>query len=251
MASHALKQFLGILFAYRISGVCFFIDIRAAFYSVLRPLLYETGGDEESFGRLVLLLGLPASCIEPLVSTLREASAMQQAGASDHLQAVVHSLYNGLWWQVRGSEKVAQPQRGFCPGTGIADLAFSLVFRLFITSIQDRLRDLGLGIKLHCPDPVFSTLSMSHNAEYLDITWVDDTVIMTAVGAPSQIMPVARTIASVCFTELRKLGFTRNTKRGKSQLMPIVIGKGTADAVTDIYVGGNATFPVVDSFNNH
>ena len=107
MASHALRQFLDILFAYRISAVCFFIDIRAAFYSVLRPLLYETGGDEESFGRLVLLLGLPASCIEPLVSTLREASAMQQAGASDHLQAVVHSLYNGLWWQVRGSEKVA------------------------------------------------------------------------------------------------------------------------------------------------
>ena len=115
----------------------FFMDIKAAFYSVLRPLLYETGGEESSLAKLVLLLGIPESCIPPLIDTLRCSSALEQAGASTHLQVLTHSLYNGLWWQVKGRTGPAKPNRGFCPGTGCADLAFTLVFRLYISSLQD------------------------------------------------------------------------------------------------------------------
>ena len=81
---------------------------------------------------------------------------MQQAGASSHLQAVVHSMYFGLWWPLCGHDKPAKPQRGFCPGAGVVDLAFTLVFRLFFSSLKDRLWHLFIGIVLQSKDPLFA-----------------------------------------------------------------------------------------------
>ena len=104
MASHVLKSFIDIIHAFKLSGVCLLIDIKAAFYSVLRPLLYETGGDEDAIARMVLWLGLPHTCVEPLLESLRRASVLEQAGASPHLLALCHGLYNGLWWQVKGHD---------------------------------------------------------------------------------------------------------------------------------------------------
>ena len=46
-ASQCLKQFFDLLFAFRMSRLAFYIDMRAAFYNVLRHLLYHKAGDEE------------------------------------------------------------------------------------------------------------------------------------------------------------------------------------------------------------
>ena len=250
IASHTLKLFLDVLFAHQISGVCFFLDIKAAFYSVLRPLLYETGGDEESFARLVLLLGLPDSCIPPLLDSLRSASVLEQAGASPHLQAMTHSLFNGLWWQVKGHTCPARPARGFCPGTGVADLAFTLVFRLYVSSLQDRLRSKGIGLKLRCPDSDFAPIAGGADVEFLDVTWVDDTVVCAACGSPDNVLPVAARIASLAFSDLRHIGFTPNTKLGKTHIMPVVIGKGAPAVSTDIFTTRKAIITVDDAYGN-
>ena len=250
-ASHIVKSFIDLLFATKMSGVLVFIDIRAAFYSVLRPLLYETGGSEEGLAKLVLLLDLPESCIAPLLDTLRKASALEQSGLSSHAQALTASLYDGLWWQMRGHSSAAVPRRGFCPGTGIADLAFTIVFRLVLSNIHDRLRSLGIGIKMRCSDePIFSSIYPGQLVELFDSTWVDDTVIMSAVSSPHEIMIIGSTIASTAITQLRRVGFTPNCKQGKSQVMPIIIGKDAGVVKHDIFVKRKSKLEVTDDFGN-
>ena len=80
---------------------------------------------------------------------------LEQAGASPHLQALTHSLYNGMWWKVKGHTTSARVRRGFCHGTGCADFVFTFVFCLYVSSLQDRLRAEGIALKLHCPDSDF------------------------------------------------------------------------------------------------
>ena len=40
---------------------------------MLRPLLYETNGDEDALTKLVTLLDLPKACVAPLLESLRSA----------------------------------------------------------------------------------------------------------------------------------------------------------------------------------
>ena len=115
------------------------------------------------------------------ILAFRSASVRDQAGASPHLQAVTHSLYTGLWWQVKGHTTPARPRRGFCPGTGCADLAFTLVFRLYISSLQDRLRAEGIGLTLRCPNSDFPSIAGGVLVENLAVTWVDDTVVLCSL----------------------------------------------------------------------
>ena len=94
-------------------------------------------------------------------------------------------------------------------------MAFTFVFRLFLGPLHDRLRRLDIGIVLRSREPLFAIYGQSIDVESLDITWVDDCVIMAMFGDPLDITPPAKVIAGVAFTELRKLGFTPNTKIGK------------------------------------
>ena len=57
MASHALNLFIDLLYSFRVSGMCLFIDIRAASYSVLRPLLYQSGRTRMLLPNLFIYLG--------------------------------------------------------------------------------------------------------------------------------------------------------------------------------------------------
>ena len=181
---------------FKIPGFLLYIDIRASCCSVLRPLLYETGATEDGIAKLVLLLDLP---LGPLLETLRQASALEQANLPKHAQALTASLYDGLWWQIRGHLTAAVPKRGFCPGTGIADLAFTLVYRLVLSGIHDRLRDFGIGVNLRCSQqPIFGKLLPGELVGNFDASWVDDTVIMSSVPGAENIASL-RSNRGYCF----------------------------------------------------
>ena len=58
---------------------------------------------------------------------------------------------------MRGCPRIAKPQKGFSPGTGVADLAFSLIFRLYISAVQSKLIAAGLATSFKVSaDPLFS-----------------------------------------------------------------------------------------------
>ena len=162
---------------------------------------------------------------------------------------VVH-IHLGLLPSTICTWAVARPHRGFCPGTGCADLAFTLVFQLYVSSLQDKLRAEGIGLKLHCPEPVFHTIGDSALVESLDVTWVDDTVICAACHSTADIVPIAKRIASIAFSDLRRFGFTPNTKRGKTQVMPIILGPDTPAVASKIYVEDKSEMKVRDLHGN-
>ena len=92
---------------------------------------------------------------------------------------------------------------GLCPGTGIADLAFILVFRLVLSGIHDWLMSQGLGLKYKCSaESILSSRVPSGVVDNFDVTWVDDTVFFAAVGSLDHIVPTAKAMTSTAFSDL-------------------------------------------------
>ena len=165
--------------------------------------------------------------VAPLLGSIGRASVMSQMGASDHLEGVVATMFEHSWWQVRGSSAVGRPMKGFFPGTGVADLAFRLVFRLYMSSVQAKLISTGSGTSLHIVGkPTFPMLGSGASYDCVDSTWVDDTVVMVIVPKAVELHPTATLTCAILLTELRRIGSEPNTKQSKCQVMPVIVGNG-------------------------
>ena len=78
----------------------------------------------------------------------------------------------------------------------------------------------------------------------------DDTVLMAAVSQPEDIIHAANVITSTAFTQLRRVGFTPNCKKGRSQIMPVIIGKQAVAVKRKLFVEGDPKLEVSDEFSN-
>ena len=235
-ASHSVKRFIDLLHARRLSGMLFFIDIRSAFYSAVRPLFFATGGCDEEIARLVASLGVAPEIVADFIVKLRQMSALEQAGSPQHLESLVAGMFEGAWWQMRGFPEPSNPQIGFSPGTGLADLAFSMVFRLFLCSMQSQIIRAGLAFTIRVEhDPVFPCISRGTLIDCIDTTWVDDTVIMSVVRSAALVHGASKQLGSIVLTELRRFGFNPNTKKGKTQILPVLHGRDLKIAEDEIW----------------
>ena len=248
-SSHIVKSFIDLLFHRRLSGTLTFVDIKSAFYSAMRVLFFATGGSEEDIAKFIASIGIDLDLINPFLEVVRKASVMAQMGASPHLEAVVGNLFRNSWWQMRGCPRIAKPQKGFSPGTGVADLAFSLIFRLYISAVQSKLIAAGLATSFKVSvDPLFSALVPDAAQDCIDTTWVDDTVVMSIASCAADVPSLASATCSIIFTELRRIAFDPNTKPGKCQVMPILNGVASVQTGLDIFEHSDAKCTGVDGW---
>ena len=147
---------------------------------------------------------------------------------------------------------MAQPMKGLSPGTGVADLDFSLVFRLYISAVQSKLINAGLGTSLHIArKPIFPMLTSGSSHHCIDPTWVDDNVVMIIVPIAADVHPIATLSCSVLFTELRRIGIEPNTKRGKCQVMPIVNGEESLASNQELFNANAGACRGTDGWGSH
>ena len=88
-------------------------------------------------------LGIPEPCVQPCIDMLHQLPAMTQAGLSPHIQALVAGSFDSCFWHIAGSENYAKPTIGFSAGVGLADLAFTLVYRLYLCAVRAKLVAIG------------------------------------------------------------------------------------------------------------
>ena len=139
----------------------------------------------------------------PLLELIRAQSALSQAGVSDHIQLLIKGVFDICYWQLSGSQRFARPTIGFSPGVGLADLAFTVVYRLYLVVVQNKLTMQGLASSLGPPsDPVFPPSGNEFEVA-TDVTWVDDTVFMVPFDAPMRVIDVTTVVAKTAISELR------------------------------------------------
>ena len=250
IASHTVKAYIEYRYSIKRSCLLFYIDIKSAFYTVIRPLLYNDDLSEQELACIVTFLGIPSQCIAPLLELLRAQSALTQAGVSDHLQLLIKGIFDTCHWQLSGSQRFARPTIGFSPGVGLADLAFTVVYRLYLVVVQNKLTVQGLASSLGPPsDPVFP-LSGNEFEVATDVTWVDDTVFMVPLDDPMRVIDVTTVVAKTAISELRIHGFTPNMKLGKTTVMPILLGAKSKQAFNLVFDTHAAEINITDNYDN-
>ena len=143
-----------------------FIDVRAAYYSVVKELYSEhPSANSDSFLRsLFARLNLPPSSVDDFVDYVGKTSLLSDAGVSDTLKAIVQSTLEKSWYQLPSSPDIFAPATGTRPGDPLADVLFSF-------AMADVLWEVNQALTL---DP--SLLQLPDDLP-LGTTWADDTCI--------------------------------------------------------------------------
>ena len=111
-----------------LSGGVFFADIATACYAVIRELVMGLTNldDEEAMARLFAFTGCsPEEFTE--FKKLLATPAQEEAGASQHLMAMVSAAQEDTWSIIQGCKNVAANRSGTRPGDSIADVTYAFI----------------------------------------------------------------------------------------------------------------------------
>ena len=119
-----LRSLAGYAKAKQRSSAILFVDVKSAYYTVLKQLIVPCGITDED-AHEALSLDIPVAARHALLESLRRPSILEEHIVDKHLLAQVADASENHWFSVRGTTQCARPRRGTRPGDPLADLLFS------------------------------------------------------------------------------------------------------------------------------
>ena len=154
-------------------GALLHLDIKSAFYSVLRELLVDLPIDGEDFVDVVDSTPIP-EILKPAVFAMVAAPSLLHTKVGDsHLTALITDAMQNTWFSMAGTDRVARTRKGTRPGDNLGDILFNLTM---IPVLND------IGAYVHCKGysshPIPLALGQLRPPDIVDVTYYDDTTIM-------------------------------------------------------------------------
>ena len=236
-ASHTLRLFLRNHQLAGVSCPVFYLDIKSAYYRLLRCLAIGPTCSYNEFIRLMRTMDIPPDAAECLIRATHDPNALTAAGAPEWLRQMGAAFHKHTWYHVRGDNAVTATLRGTRPGDGWADLLFNMVLSKVTQDIEKELCDLGLEIVLtwngqrsfeaQAPGPV--------ETKAMQVAWADDLAILVKHGSASQLMEALPVVISTYIDRLASRGLLLNFGSGKSEVLLLLRGAGSQQLRRDIF----------------
>ena len=236
-ASHTLRLFLKNQQVAGVSCAVFFLDIKSAYYRLLRCLAIGPTCNHNEFIRLMRTMGLPPEAADQLIRAVHDPCAMTAAGAPDWLRQMGAAFHKHTWYHVRGDAAVTATLRGARPGDGWADLLFNMVLSNVLQDIEKELCDIGLEITLTWSG-VRSYAAESPGTEHtkaLRVAWADDVAVMVKHGSAEQLLQALPIVISTYIDRLAGRGLLLNFGQGKSEVLLLLRGQGCRSLRRDLF----------------
>ena len=109
--------------------MCAALDVRSAFYVVLRELLLPM---DMSLQLLLEDLDVPLLFQQPLLTLMQQPAIIPDLTDNDHLVSNLAEAYTKAWFMVKGTDEVAYSRLGVPPGDQLADHMYNISVRLMI-----------------------------------------------------------------------------------------------------------------------
>ncbi|CAE7220314.1 def6 [Symbiodinium microadriaticum] len=139
LASHFVRLFQAGCRGRHLSHGLLFLDLREAFYRVVRPLLTGTNNSDEDVAAIVRAVSLPPGTMHELHKHLQGHSLAAEAGASQWTDRGLQDALDGTWFRFQGGHKVVETGIGSRPGDNLADVCFSFIFAKVLHSVRNEL----------------------------------------------------------------------------------------------------------------
>ena len=208
-----------------------FVDIKQAFYRLLREHIVNVELLDDAVQRIFATLNLPSTSFAEFAKELEEAAAMEAANASpfvcDHVKEALH----GTWFKLMGSERISQTKRGSRPGDNMADLLFAFAFRRILSKVVDQLEAEGCSMEvesLGTPHPYPDQLGMYPLVRFstLGPIWADDLAVMVSDENAQLLVNKLKYVGGVLFHHLDQAGMRVNFDAGKTEIVMDLRGAG-------------------------
>ena len=204
-----------------------FLDLRAAFYSVLRQAIFE---DDLHDGLLCLAMerhGVMPEDWHDIRRQINEDNATQ-----------------GLTKQVPQSVLTTKGAR---PGDPVGDILFNMLFAVILKQArQEFVQSTGYQW-IGCPETAQNLHSLPEIPEraFLDLAYVDDAVFAFMSPHPQEIIGVTQTMAAIIHDTARMRGLEVNYEGGKTETLFRVAGKGAKKVKEQLWRTMQGQLPVV------
>ncbi len=224
------KTSLGILF----------IDIRQAFYRLVRQHVIQDQDIDRSTQRLFQTLDLPPSAFQEFARELAQPSAVETAGVDPFVQQHVAECLNATWFRLKDSKQISATRKGSRPGDNMADLLFTFAFRRIMARILEVIEADNIDMSFSgCGDPhpfpQYMEVQYCTNFKTLGPVWADDLAVLVESPNAQELLPKLRVIARTIIDMLAIYGMQVNSDRGKSELVLDLRGSGAHKARQEIY----------------
>ena len=203
----------------RRSAAILYVDIKAAFYSVFRPLLTGNDMSDDYLAYACRYLSLPPIFVEFLRDTVEGATTCvcTETNVPDDLRRQLAACLHHSWNATTNSQGLAYAWAGTRPGDPLGDVLFVMLCSQVLKDVRGRIAEQGLG-----------TGGMESQASLdpclASPAWVDDVAFFQWASTPQDLLNRIARLSSIVHNAFGIKGLCLNNKPGKSSVMPVLRG---------------------------
>ena len=236
--SHCIQSYIAAAAKLGKSGAVLFLDGRAAYYSVIRQVLFDEVSDgevaflEHLFHRLKFTDAQQAA----LLASLQGPGIFTQAGVPTALQCFLRSSLQGTWFTMGhgcNTQSLRCTRSGTVPGTPLADMLYAFVQSNFQRAVQEDLRAAGMNV------------TFAQNGQVAPMpTWADDVSIMLPFSTAEQVVPNLCLAAATAEHHSRATGVEVNFDKGKTEALCFFRGQHSRTTRRQLLQGDHPFVPL-------
>lgn len=219
-ASHALRLFVAASHKGGDSTGILFLDVKAAYYRVIRQLVVA-GRGHESIDRVMQYFDLGATGMQELIEEIHAEPEGRASNLSEHQELLLEEMLSSTWLTGQHRTKILETLAGSRPGDGFADLVFGFAFKRIMKKVMSRLAEDFNFTEVQITDPFDLTADppQCDLPEILQVVWADDLAIAYRRRGATELVEDMGRICSVVFQECLRHGLVPNLKKGKTELL--------------------------------
>eukprot|EP00435_Cladocopium_sp_Y103_P046011 s676_g13.t1 len=132
------------------SSALLFLDLREAFYRIIRPLAVGGAMPDGLLAQIAARLGLDDDALRDLHLLLRTPAATESAGLPLHLQRALRALHTDTHFRMEAQPNRVRTEVGTRPGDPFADVVFGFMFARILHELHDQLAAQGVLEEYQC-----------------------------------------------------------------------------------------------------
>ena len=228
-ASHALRLFISAAAQRQQSVGLVFLDIKSAYYRVVRQLLTSSTPRADTIDRLMAYFDFNGTDSMTLRQAIAERAAEDERVLSHHQELLLQELMESTWFTSSRRTELYESLAGSRPGDGLADVAFGLIFQRIMNIIMRRIKsELGIGdTDIHGIFDLVGGQTPGYEPPWLlEVIWADDLALAYRCEHAGSLEVALQRITSIVFQECSRHGLVPNLKKGKTEVLAIPKGPG-------------------------
>ena len=204
------------------------LDLKEAYYRVLRPLALGSDFADDDVARMVQRLRLPREVLDDLAGHLREADALELAMAPKSHRRFLQALHRDTHFHIDGQDDHSRTTIGSRPGDTFADVVFGYLWSRVLKSIE-KILDAAQTLD-HVPvfdGPGIRAQHTGKTQPFLGPTWCDDLCVCITADTSTELERKAGFVGGVLLDACQSYGMQPNTGAGKTELLLSLRGPGS------------------------